>query len=78
MNKEIIIENNTSHNGKSHRRPFACQVFESGIKITYVLDETKRDVMRSHFVLTPGDNGVTHVIDSIWYSPKPKHEYFSR
>ena len=79
MNKEIIIENNTSHNGKSHRRPFACQVFESGIKRTYVLDETKRDVMRSHFVLTPGckiiDNGVTHVIDSIWYSPKPKHPH---
>lgn len=45
MNKKIIIENNTSHNGKSHRRPFACQVFESGNKRTYVLYETKRDVI---------------------------------
>lgn len=79
MNKEIIIENNTKHKGKSHRRPFACQIFESGNKRTYVLYETKRDVMRSHLVLTPGcriiDNGVTRVVDDIWYSPKPKHPH---
>lgn len=72
MTKEIIIENNTTHKGKSHRRPFTCQVFEAGNKRTYVLDETKRDVMRSHFVLAPGcriiDNGVSHVIEDIWYS----------
>jgi hypothetical protein len=79
MNKEIIIENNTTHKGKSHKRVFACQVFETENKRTYVLDETKRDVMRSHFLLNPGcriiDDGVTHVIERIWYSPAPKHPH---
>ena len=77
--RTIIIENNTTHKGKPLRRPFTCQIFESGNKRTYVLDETKRDVIRSHFVLSPGckiiDDGVTHVIKDIWYPPRPKHPH---
>ena len=77
--KTITIESNTMKKGKLDRQSFTCQLFESGDKRVYVLDRTKRDLVRYHFTLTPGcrilDDGVTHVIKDIWYPPAPKYPH---
>ena len=77
--KTITIINNPQKKGLSYQRPFTCQVFDSGNKRTYVLDDTKRDVMRKHFILRPGcriiDDGVTHIIKDIWYPSPPRHPH---
>ena len=79
MNKEIIIENNTTHKGKSHKRVFACQVFETENKRTYVLDETKRELGLKRFSLEEGcrviDNGITYPIYKIFFSPVPQQTF---
>ena len=48
--KTITIINNPLKIGLSYQRPFTCQVFEFGNKRTYVLDDTKREVVRKHFL----------------------------
>ena len=74
-NRTITIINNPQKKGLSYQRPFTCQVFDSGNKRTYVLDDTKCDVMRKHFILRPGcriiEDGVTHIIKDIWYPSPP-------
>ena len=77
--RTIIIESNVSKKGQLDRKSFSCQVFESKNQKTYVLDNTKRELIHKHFTLTPGcriiDNGITYVIENIWYPPAPKHPH---
>ena len=77
--RTITIINNPLKTGLSYQRPFTCQVFESGNMRTYVLDDTKRELVHKHFVLSVGcriiDNDTTYIIKDIWYPPKPKHPH---
>ena len=77
--RTIIIESNISKKGKLDRKPFTCQVFESMNKKTYVLDNTKRELVHKHFTLTIGcriiDKDVIYFIENIWYPPAPKHPH---
>ena len=76
-NKEITIETNYRKRGKLDHRTLPSQVFDSGNKRVYVLNQTNRNLMRYHFLITPGcriiDGGVTYTIQDIWYPPAPKY-----
>ena len=78
-NKTITVQTNTPKKGKLDQRSFSCQVLVFGKTRTYVLDETKNDLTRKRFNLTPGcrviDNGITYVIQGIHYWPKPMYPF---
>lgn len=78
-NKEITIETNYRKKGKLDHRTLTCQVYDSGNKRIYVLNQTNRNLMRYHFLITPGcriiDDGVTYSIQDIWYPPAPKYPH---
>ena len=77
--KTITIQTNTEKKDKLDQRSFSCQILELGKTRTYVLDETKNDLTRKRFSLTPGcrvfDDGVMYIIQDIHYWPKPMYPF---
>ena len=76
MEKKVItVQTNTVKKGKLDQRVLACQVYEDGAARLYILDETKNDLVRRHFSISPGcriiDDGVTYYIEEVQYSPRP-------
>ena len=51
-NKEITIETNYHKKGKLDRRTLPCQVFDSGNKRIYVLNQTNRNLMSKYFFIS--------------------------
>lgn len=77
--KTITIQTNTQKKGKLDQRSFSCQVIEHLNQRVYVLDESKNDLTRKRFDLTPGcriiDNGICYPIQDIFYSPRPMYPH---
>ena len=77
--KTVTIQTNTQKKGKLDQRTFACQTITLGEKLIYVLDETKNDLTRKRFNLTPGcriiDDGIVYSIEDIQYWKKPKYPF---
>ena len=77
--KTITVQTNTQKKGKLDQRSFRCQAFELGERLIYVLDETKNDLTRKRFNLTPGcriiDDGIVYSIEDIQYWKKPKYPF---
>ena len=77
--RDITIQTNTSKKGKLDQRSFKAQRIKVGDNDVYVLDETKRDLIRKRFDLAPGcriqDDGIIYRVMDIWYSPKPYHPF---
>ena len=80
--KTITIQTNKLKKKKLDQRTFPCQIFDlnNGTRV-YVLDETKNDLTRKRFELTPGcrimDDGVTYIIEDIQYWKKPMYPFLA-
>lgn len=79
--RTIIIQSRTIKKGTFDRRSFECQVINLGSTRTYVLSETKRQLMQKHFDLTTDclifDNKDVYHIEEIWYTPRPRFPFIS-
>ena len=79
--RDIDIQSYNLKKGKRDRRTFNCQVITIGNIRTYVLDETKRDLLHKNFEVAPGckvfDDGVVYRVDSISYWPRPKYVFIT-
>lgn len=77
--KTITIQTNEVKKGKLDQRSFPCQLLEFEDSIVYVLDDTKNNLTRKRFSLTPGcrviDDGVYYPIQNIFYSERPARPY---
>ena len=77
--KTITVQTNVKKKGKLDQRSFTCQVIELGESRVYVLDNTKNDLTRKRFQLTPGcrltDEGITYNIENIEYGKKPMYPF---
>lgn len=60
--KVITVQTNTKKKGKLDQRTLSCQTldFENEKTRIYVIDETKRDLMRKNFIIEEG----CRIIDS--------------
>ena len=74
--REITIQTYVLKKGKYDRRSFNCQLITVNNTRTYLLDNTKNDLLLKHFTLAPGnrvfDGDKTYYIKEIWYWPRPK------
>lgn len=79
--REITIQSHALKKGKIDQHSFDCQVITIGNTRTYVLDETKRDLLHMNFAIAPGckvfDDGVTYRIKDISYWPRPKYVFIT-
>ena len=79
--RDITIQSLVLKKGKPDIRCFRCQLLELGSKRAYLLSETKRDLLHTHFSLTPNckviDGEDVYRVQDIWYSPRPKHPIFT-
>lgn len=79
--REITIQSSNLKKGKPDQRTFTCQLITIGNTKTYVLDDTKRDLLHMRFELAPGckveENGAHYRIQEIWYSPRPKYVFIA-
>ena len=77
--KTITIQTNTFKKGKPDQRSFACQTIELAPRRIYVLEETKNDLTRKRFTVTPGckiiDDGDSYTIEDIKYWKKPMYPF---
>ena len=77
--KVITIETQTPKIKKVVRHSFTCQVYDERNRKVYVLGETKRKVREKRIFITPGckiiDKGDVHIINDIWYPPRPKYPH---
>ena len=81
--KVITVQTNTRKKGKLDQRTLACQTLEFEKEKTriYVIDETKRDLMRKNFIITDGcrivDGDTCYLINMVNCSGIPIRYYLS-
>ena len=79
--REITIQTHVLKKGKFDRRTFPSQVITIGNTRTYVLDDTKRDLLHKAFKITPEcrifDDGKIYYVKEVWYWWRPKQVFLS-
>ena len=79
--RTITIQTYVLKKGNYDRHSFNCQVITIGNTRTYVLDETKSDLLHKAFSIAPGnrvfDGEKTYYIREIWYWPRPKYVFIT-
>ena len=79
--KVITVQTNTRKKGKLDQRTLTCQTLEFEEEKTriYVIDETKRDLMRKNFIIEEGcriiDGSICYPIQTVNCSGLPLRYY---